>query len=442
MTVKANEVFNVLRKSILVDGFDIVIDMEKSEGSYIIDARDGRKFLDFYTFFASSPLGMNHPKLANEKFKERVFRSAVNKIANSDIYTIEFAEWVDAVKNIAMPDYLPHLFQISGGALAVESALKVAFDWKVKKNLRNLKKEPDVIKGQKVLHFDHAFHGRTGYTMSLTHTVDPRKYQFFPKFDWPRINPPVVKFPIEQNLAEIEKAEEKALNDIYSILEKDHEDIAAFIMEPVQGEGGDNFFRKEFFQALRKICDNYDILLIFDEVQSGMGITGKWWAHQHFDVKPDIMAFGKKMQICGIMAGKRIDEVENNAFVESSRINSTFGGNIVDMVRATRILEIIKEDNLIENARIKGEKLKKILQDIQKDFPVLVFNTRGLGLMCSFDLPDIKIRNEFQKRCFEENMLILPCGKKSIRFRPILCIEDRELELADEKIRFVLKKMR
>ena len=164
MTVKANEVFSVLRKSILVDGFDIVTDMEKSEGSYIIDARNGRKFLDFYTFFASSPLGMNHPKLANENFKERLFRAAVNKVSNADIYTIEFVEWVNAVKNIAMPDYLPYLFQISGGALAIESALKVAFDWKVKKNL---KKGLDVIKGQKVLHFDHAFHGRSGYTMSL-----------------------------------------------------------------------------------------------------------------------------------------------------------------------------------------------------------------------------------------------------------------------------------
>ena len=121
---------------------------------------------------------------------------------------------------------------------------------------KNLKKGPDVIKGQKVLHFDNAFHGRTGYTMSLTHTVDPRKYQFFPKFNWPRVDPPIVKFPIEQNLAEIEKREAKTLSRIYSILEKDHEDIAAFIMEPIQGEGGDNFFRKEFFQELRKICEN------------------------------------------------------------------------------------------------------------------------------------------------------------------------------------------
>jgi len=439
MAVKPDEVFNVLKKSIIVDGFDIVIDMDKSQGSYIVDARNGKKYLDFYTFFASSALGMNHPKLANDEFKERVFRAAVNKVANADIYTVEFAEWVDAVRTIAMPEYLPHLFQISGGALAVENALKTAFDWKVKKNL---KKGLDAIKGQKVLHFDRAFHGRTGYTMSLTHTADPRKYQFFPKFNWPRVDPPIVKFPMEQYLNEIEEAEEKTLNEIYDIVKEDHEDIAAFIMEPIQCEGGDNFFRKEFVQELRKICDDYDIIMIFDEIQAGMGITGKWWAHQHFDVKPDIIAFGKKMQICGIMAGKRVEEIENNTFVESSRINSTWGGNLVDMVRSTRILEIIKEDNLIENARVKGEKLKKILQNIQKDFPDMISNVRGLGLLCSFDMPDTDTRDEFQKKCFEENMLVLPCGRKTIRFRPILCVGDAELELADEKIRTVLKKMK
>ncbi len=439
MSVEPKDVLPTLKKSVIADGYDIVIDMEKSQGSYIVDARDGRKFLDFYTFFASSPLGMNHPKLANEDFKERVFRAAINKVANSDIYTVEFAEWVDAVRRIAMPEYLPHLFQISGGALAVENALKVSFDWKVKKNL---KKGLDAIEGKKVMHFDHAFHGRTGYTMSLTHTADPRKYQFFPKFDWPRIDPPIVEFPVKDHADKVKKRESRALEQIYCVVEREHEDIAAFIMEPIQGEGGDNFFRKEFVQKLRKICDEYDVLLVFDEVQAGMGITGKWWAHQHFDVKPDIIAFGKKMQVCGIMAGKRIDEIEDNPFVESSRINSTWGGNIVDMVRSTRILEIIDEDNLVKNAQKQGKKLLEMLHNIQGDFPELISNTRGLGLMCSFDLPNTKTRDKFRKKCFEYDMLLLPCGKNTIRFRPILCVENEDLELADERIRTVLKEIR
>ncbi|MEA1993447.1 MAG: L-lysine 6-transaminase [Euryarchaeota archaeon] len=439
MPIKPENVLPTLKKSVLVDGYNIIIDMEKSKNSYIVDARDGRKFLDFYTFFASAPLGMNHPKLANDEFKERVFRAAVNKVANSDIYTMEFAEWVDAVRRIAMPKYLPHLFQVSGGALAVENALKVAFDWKVKTNLNN---GAEAIKGKKVMHFDHAFHGRTGYTMSLTHTADSRKYQFFPKFDWPRVDPPIVRFPVRDYLEELKKKESKALERISCILEKDHEDIAAFIMEPIQGEGGDNFFRKEFVQEVRKLCTEYDLLLVFDEVQAGMGITGKWWAHQHFDVKPDIIAFGKKMQICGIMAGKKVDEIEDNPFVESSRINSTWGGNLVDMVRATRILEIIEEDNLLENARKQGKKLLAMLQDIQKEFPELISNARGLGLMCSFDLPNTKLRDEFRKRCFENDMLILACGKKTIRFRPILSVGGEELKLADERMRKVLNDMK
>jgi L-lysine 6-transaminase len=213
-------------------------------------------------------------------------------------------------------------------------------------------------------------------------------------------------------------------------------------MEPIQGEGGDNFFRKEFVQELRKLCDAYGILLIFDEVQSGMGITGKWWAHQHFDIEPDILAFGKKMQICGIMAGKRIEEVEDNPFAESSRINSTWGGNLVDIVRSTRILEIMKEDNLVENAQIQGETLLKILLEIQKDYPEFISNARGMGLMCSFDLPSTELRNEFRKRCFDKDMLILACGKKTIRFRPILCVKEEQIRKADEKMRAVLTEMR
>ncbi len=436
--VKPEEVLGVLKKHVLVDGFDVVVDMKRSEGSYIVDARDGRKFLDFYTFFASAPLGMNHPKLANDEFKERIFRAAINKVANSDIYSVEYAEWVDTLSRTAMPDYLQHLFQISGGALAVESALKVAFDWKVKKNLKN---GLDEIKGQKVLHFDRAFHGRTGYTMSLTHTADPRKYQFFPKFKWPRVEPPIIDFPVEEHIDEIKKSENRTLNDIHDIVERDGEDIACIIIEPIQGEGGDNFFRKEFFQELRRVCDENDLLLIFDEVQCGMGITGRWWAHQNFDVKPDIISFGKKMQVCGIMAGDRIDEIENNCFMESSRINTTWGGSIVDMVRSTRILEVIDEDNLIENARVKGEKLKKILIDIQKDYPDIISNVRGIGLMCSCHFPNTKMRDEFKNKCFDADMLVLSCGNLTIRFRPILCIRDEELKILDERIRKVLDKM-
>ena len=133
--VTPEEVFPVLERWILRDGFNIVIDMEKSEGSWIVDARTGEKWLDFYTFFASAPFGMNHPKLANDEFKEKIFRAAINKVANSDIYTVEMAEFVKTFSEVAVPSGFNHLFFIDYGTLAIENALKVAMDWKVRKLL-------------------------------------------------------------------------------------------------------------------------------------------------------------------------------------------------------------------------------------------------------------------------------------------------------------------
>ena len=129
------------------------------------------------------------------------------------------------------------------------------------------------------------------------------------------------------------------------------DDIAALIIEPIQGEGGDNHFRKEFFHTLRRLCDEYDMMFILDEVQTGVGLTGKMWAYQHFDFEPDILAFGKKTQVCGIMVSNRVDEVKDNVFKVSSRLNSTWGGNLVDMVRCQKYLEVIKEENLVKNCR-------------------------------------------------------------------------------------------
>jgi L-lysine 6-transaminase len=348
--------------------------------------------------------------------------ASVNKPSNSDIYTVLMAEFVDTFSKIAKPEYMKYLFFIAGGALAVENGLKVAFDWKVQKNfMKDIKTE----KGQQVIHFKQAFHGRSGYTLSLTNT-DPNKTKYFPKFNWPRIINPKVKFPIEDNLQEIIKLEKKAVDEIYSAIKNNPDDIAAIILEPIQGEGGDNFFRKEFFEMLREIADEKDILLIFDEVQTGFGLTGKFWASDYY-VKPDIITFGKKAQVCGIMVTDRVDEVQENCFHKSSRINSTWGANLTDMVRSKHIMRIIAEENLVENAETVGRFLLQSLKEIQNEYPSLISNARGLGLMCSFDMPDAEIRNKFRDQCYKHKLLILGCGEKSIRFRPPLNVKKEDL---------------
>ncbi len=435
--IKPSEVHQVLAKHMLADGFDMVIDLKKSQGSYIYDSRYGKRFLDFFSFFGSSALGMNHPKLATPEFLEKLSYVALNKPSNSDVYSVEMAEFVETFGQLAQPEYLPYVFFIDGGALAVENAIKAAFDWKVRKNFAKGYTEE---RGRQIIHFRHSFHGRSGYTLSLTNT-DPTKTNYFPKFQWPRIHNPVIKFPLNaENLEKVIGEEKLALQQIKDAIINNPDDIAGLIIEPIQAEGGDNHFRKEFLQELRTICDENDILLIFDEVQTGVGLTGKMWAHEHF-VKPDVMSFGKKTHICGFMAGKRLDEVLENVFKKGSRINSTFGGNLIDMVRAKRIFEIIHEDHLIENSRVQGEFLLKSITDLALEFPTVLSNPRGRGLMCAMDVDTAQNRKQLIQKAYEEGLILIGCGDRSIRFRTPLTISQEELTEGLTIIREAVKKI-
>ena len=437
--VEGPKVLETLKKHMLVDGFPLVVDLYESNPSFFVDKVTGENYRDLFTCFASLPLGLNHPKMLDDPFLEYLKYAAVNKPSNSDIYTEEMATFVNTFFKVAVPEHFQYAFFIEGGALAVENALKAAFDWKVRKNFQKGITEE---KGHKIIHFREAFHGRSGYTMSLTNT-DPTKIMYYPKFEgWPRITNPKMTFPFEgENLKTTLKLEQMAIEEIKKAFKDNPDDIAAIIIEPIQGEGGDNHFRPEFLQTLRELADENDCLLIFDEVQTGVGITGTMWAHEQMNVKPDIMTFGKKMQVCGILAGKKLDEVPDNVFHTSSRINSTWGGNLVDMVRATRYLEIIEEDNLLENARNMGQYLIEKLHTLEMEFPQYISNVRGRGLFCAFDLPDNEKRNKFKDLAFKHHLLILGSGVKSIRFRPSLCITKNDIDEGIDIIRQVLKEL-
>ncbi|RMF64920.1 MAG: aminotransferase class III-fold pyridoxal phosphate-dependent enzyme, partial [Calditrichaeota bacterium] len=201
---------------------------------------------------------------------------------------------------------------------------------------------------------------------------------------------------------------------------------------PIQGEGGDNHFRKEFFQQLRTLADENDIMLMLHTMQTVMVPTGKMWCYEHFGVQPDMVAFGKKTQVCGFMCSKRIDEAENNVFHESSRINSTWGGNLVDMVRFRKYLEVIVTEKLVENAAQVGRYFLDELRNLAGEFPGQITNVRGRGLMLAFDLPDGERRDAFLRVAYQHGMIALGCGPRSIRFRPAL---NFSRELVDEAIR-------
>jgi len=429
----ASSVLHRLEQHILLDGFRVVVDLEKSRASYLFDSATGRRLIDLYGFFGSMPVGFNHPYFDRDEVKRDLLRAAKVKIANSDVYSEGYAEFVETFSRVCgLPPLDRYLF-IEGGALAVENTLKAAMDWKVRKNTAAGRGGE---RGTQILHFRHAFHGRSGYTMSLTNT-DPRKTDLFAKFDWPRVSCPCINFSLPESERErdVIEREKKSEAQIREYIRSRNIDICAIIIEPIQGEGGDNHFRGEWLKKLRQICDQNDILLIFDEVQCGMGATGRNWCCQHFSVLPDLLAFGKKAQVCGVMAGPRIDEVKDNAFRLPSRLNSTWGGNFTDMVRSTHFLRIIEQEHLVENAGKVGAYLLDQLRQLQNEFD-FIKAVRGRGMFLAFDLPDTKAREHMWKGLFESGVLTLRSGEQSIRFRPAL---DMTAEVVDEAIELMRK---
>jgi len=440
VSISPDNVRETLSKHILADGYDLTFDMEKSNGVHIYDSKYNRTLLDFFTCFASVPLGYNHPKMTqDEEFKKNLMLAALTNPSNSDIYTTQYAQFVETFSRVGIPDYLPHAFFIAGGSLAIENALKTAMDWKVQKNFqKGYTKE----KGFKVIHFEQAFHGRSGYTLSLTNTL-PDKTKWFAKFDWPRVSIPKIQFPFsDANYEDLQQREALSIAQIKHAFEENKDDICAIIIEPVQSEGGDNHVRQEFLEQLRDLADENECMLIYDEVQTGVGLTGKFWCHQHFGEKarPDILAFGKKMQICGILAGSKVDEIETNVFNVPSRINSTWGGNLVDMVRSSKILEIIEEDNLIANAEQVGNYLQESLLKIAEKNDK-VTNVRGRGLLTAFDFPGKEMRDKFIQKGMENNVMFLGCGSQTIRFRPALILEKSHIDQGLDIMEKIIKEL-
>jgi L-lysine 6-transaminase len=425
-----DRVHETLSRSMLVDGFDLVLDLTRSAGSYLVDARDGRRYLDMFTFVASSALGMNHPALADDNdFRMELLQAALNKPSNPDVPSAAMAGFVETFVRVLGDPALPHLFFVEGGALAVENALKVAFDWKSRHNeARGI----DAALGTRVLHLRGAFHGRSGYTLSLTNTK-PVSVARFPKFDWPRIDAPHLRPGVDMDDLEAE-----SLRQARAAFDAHPHDIACFVAEPIQGEGGDRHFRPEFFAAMRRLCDERDALLIFDEVQTGCGLTGTPWAYQQLGVQPDAVAFGKKTQVCGVMAGRRVDEIADNVFAVASRLNSTWGGNLADMVRARRILEVIEADGLFDHAAEQGRYLLGRLVELARDFPAVVLDPRGRGLMCAFSLPTNADREEVIGQLWQRRVIALRSGEDGVRFRPALTVSRTEIDALISALRGAL----
>ncbi|MDX2599651.1 L-lysine 6-transaminase [Streptomyces caniscabiei] len=424
-----------LRTHVTGDFNDILIDVRASTGCWLVDERDGSRYLDMSMFYASAPLGHNHPGLyGDQALDEALLAASRMKPANPDFGTSEQIRFVTAFLNALGSNDMPYVFFIDGGAAAVENALKVAFDWKTQHNAaRGI-----AVRGSRALHLEHAFHGRSGYTMSLTNT-DPSKTRDFPTFDWPRIPSPAVNDMDRWDDPDLLAEEAQALAAAEVAFHRYADEIACFVFEPVQGEGGDRHLRPRFLSAMADLCRSHDALFVADEVQSGFGITGDRWACDTLGLRPDLIAFGKKTQVCGVLGGRRVREVENNAFRASSRLSSTWGGNLTDMVRATRILEIVEREGLFTAARTTGAYLLRGLRELASELPELVSDPRGRGLMCAITLPDREVRDRVVAQSLTKHgVIFLGSGERELRWRPPLSVTEADLATALEALRDVL----
>ena len=462
-------------KKFLFDSFPTVWNVKKSHDSFLY-SNYNEKFLDFHGGFGSNPIGWNHPKLLKH-FKDNIDTHIfINKPANCDFYTHEYIDFINKFKNQVIPETYPYCFFIDGGALSVENALKIAMDWKCQKN-------GDKNEKLSIAHFQKAFHGRSGYTMSLTNT-EQHKVKNFTKFNWPRfLSSPKMGLSDENQKV----YDDFAIDEIEKYMKDNKKQVAGMIIEPVQCEGGDRHFTKYFLQNLQRICNQNDILFIVDEVQTGFYTTGKPWCFQHYDLEPDLVSFGKKTQVCGMLAGDRIKEVQNNVFTESSRINSTFGGNLVDMfrfklileiiqtqqcgvfggkrlseleshcfntsgrlgstwggnhidmIRSSKIIDIIKEDNLENNAIERGNQWLNNMKMIKSNE---INNIRNIGLLMSFDMKTTEIRNKFLDILKKNKLLCLGAGDKTIRMRPNLAVSSEEIKECINKIKISLREIK
>ncbi|SFE29023.1 L-lysine 6-transaminase [Actinopolyspora alba] len=430
-------VVDELRSRVTGDLLDVVVDLDSGEGCRLSDLRDGTRYLDMTMYFSSAPLGHGHPGLRTPEFEAALVRAGRVKPANPDFATMEQARFVETLRRVFGDPELPWLFFIEGGGPAVENALKVAFDWKTKHNARR----GVPMRGSRAMHLRWAFHGRTGYTMSLTNT-DPRKVRDYPAFDWPRIPSPAVEPGPRWDTAELLPAEREALDAAEAALTRYGNEIACFVYEPIQGEGGDRHLRPAFLREMQRLCREHHVLTVADEVQSGGGITGHPWAHQALGLEPDLVAFGKRLQVCGVMGGRRVNDIEDNAFREPSRISSTWGGSLVDMVRATRILEVIESENLLNHAARMGELLLSELRGLAAEYPDLVTAPRGRGLMAALDFPDGTLRDRVTALARQRHHTVfLPSGPRSLRWRPALSVRPDELTDAVAALRATLREL-
>ena len=400
--------------------FQILLDQSRSKGAYLYDVRRDELVLDLFGQFSSLVLGYNHPIFDTDEFKTELLGATGVKITNCEMATPEGERFLSDFSTHPSMSPFEHFHFACTGALAIETATKTAIDYRGSR-------EPIVIT------FKESFHGINGYGGILTDRFGGanQRLEGFPGGYWGRpMDNPVIRYRDGEAVVDNELTD-RVLEEIRGAMRNDEDrNICAVLLEPIQCTAGDQYFDPRFPKGLREICTEFDVPLIFDEVQSGFGGTGTLWYFEQCGVIPDIVAFGKKTQTSGIMVREPFGKI----FDRSVRLEVTWDGDLLDMIRCRYILRAFREFNILENVRTCGVYINEYLSDLP-----LIKNVRNSGLLIAFDFESKAERDEYAKGMRERRVIVLPSQEQTIRWRPHLAFSIEDADVAINSSRAALR---
>ncbi|KAI1641052.1 aminotransferase class-III-domain-containing protein [Biscogniauxia mediterranea] len=443
---KSQEAIARLDKVFDTRSLNMLADYTKSFGNYIVDL-DGNALLDVYAQIASIPVGYNNPALLKAAQSPEMINALINRPALGNFPSHDWAEILETGILKVAPKGLNQVFTAMAGSDANETAYKAAFMWRRQRERGGPSVEfteeemESAMRNQSpgasqlsILSFKTAFHGRLFGSLSTTRSKPIHKLDI-PAFDWPQATFPQLKYPLEDHIEENKKAESDSLAEVEHLIENYHIPPCAVIVEPIQSEGGDNHASPAFFQGLRAITKKHGVLLIVDEVQTGVGATGKFWAHEHWNLPdpPDMVTFSKKAQTAGYYFGD--PSLRPN---KPYRQFNTWMGDPARAILFRAIIDEIERLNLVENTAKVGDYLFGKLEGLAKKYPGQFENLRGknLGTFIAFDNPN---RDEFLKKAKKFGVNIGGSGASAVRLRPMLIFEKQHADLLLEALEKIVK---
>jgi 4-aminobutyrate aminotransferase/(S)-3-amino-2-methylpropionate transaminase len=423
----------------LIQIFDIrsvnmMANYQNSFGNYLADL-DGNVLLDVYAQIASIPVGYSNPNLLKLAVSPEMASAIINRPALGNFPQHDYAHILKSGILRVAPKGLDKVFTASAGSEANELAYKAAFMYKRRQERGGAHVEPTAEEvssamnnaapgspSMSIMSFRTAFHGRLFGSLSTTRSKPIHKLDI-PAFDWPQAPFPLLKYPLEQFESENAAEEKRCLEEAEHIIQTYHNPVAAVIVEPIQAEGGDNHASPAFFRGLREITKRNNVLLIVDEVQTGVGATGKFWAHEHWGLEtpPDMVTFSKKAQTAGYYFGNK-DLVPTQPY----RQFNTWMGDPARAILFRGIIDEIERLDLVTNVRNTGEYFMNGLARLQQQYPNEIENLRGSGTFIAFDSPR---RDEFLKKAKQHGVVVGGSGQNAVRLRPMLVFQKHHGEL-------------